>query len=400
MDINKIFLIVPKIIEQPTWGDRYILQTKSWTDKKLFKNLKIGQSYELFSGIKLRSDINSSLDPTFTGELGYGMEPDKVFYQEDKSKLIPIAKLIKQDPKWFLGKVTLKKHGPQIKILIKFTQAKGNSFQIHVKEKDSGQKWQFKAESWYCFEQGLLTLGVKKETNWDEYKNCCLKINEEMNELSKLILKNQIDLHTARTKAKIIIKKYNPWQYINLVKVKKNDLIDLSEAGLHHSWEEDKSNLFGNVVYELCLDVMDPVSTLRCFDNAKIQNDGSIRALQIQDYFKYIDRSWLTNNPNNHLLKPKIILNTGGVKISNLLKSKYYCLDKLELTHDYQEKMSGSFHHLFVKEGKVVILYDKDNKAKLKLTKGHSCFIPAGIKQYLIRPIEKNKSEILKTFVS
>lgn len=395
MNIDKIFLIVPKIIEQPTWGGRYILQTKGWTDKKLFKNLKIGQSYELFSGIKLRSDINSSLDPSFTGELGYGMEPDKVFYQGDKSKLIPITKLIKQDPKWFLGKVSLKKHGPQIKILIKFTQAKGNSFQIHVKEKDSGQKWRFKAESWYCFEQGLLTLGVKKETNWDEYKNCCLKINGEVSELSKLILNHKIDLHAAKTKAKIIIKKYNPWQYVNLVKVKKNDLIDLSEAGLHHSWEENESNLLGNVVYELCLDVMDPVATLRCFDNGKIQNNGSIRPVQIRDYFKYIDRSWKTNNSKNHLLKPKIIFNKNGVKISSLLKSKYYCLDKIEIKNSYLEKNINSFHHLFIQSGAVNLI---SKKSKIILTQGHSCFIPAAVDKYQIQTVEE-KTILLKTYI-
>ena len=398
---SKIFLIVPKLIEQPTWGGRYILQTKDWTDKKLFKDIKIGQSYELFSGIKLRKDITSSKHPSFTGELGYAMEPGKVFYSGDRKKLISIAKLIEKNPQAVLGEKALKKHGKQIKILIKFTQAKGNSFQIHVKEKDESLKWRFKPESWYYFEPGLLTLGVKNDAVWDEYKNCCLKINEEMEVLSKHVRDKKINFSQAKKKAKEIIRKYNPWQYVNSVKTKKDDLVDLSSGGLHHSWEEsDKKYPLGNVLYELCLDVMDPISVLRCFDKGKLKKDGSLRKLNIKDYFKYIGRSTKINNPKNHFIKSQVLFKEKDTKIESLLKTKYYSLDKISTNSEYLgefTKLNKSFHHLFIKKGKVKVVY---NESEVSLTKGHSCFIPASIIEYKIKSLSKKKSEILKTFVS
>lgn len=396
--INKIYLITPKIIEQPTWGGRYILETKNWNHLLLYKNLQIGQSYELFSESKLRGDIQSSLDPSFSGELGYAMQPNKVFYQGNSKKLIKLNDLIKHNPLAILGKNVLKKHGNKIRILIKFTQAKGNSFQLHVSEKDSCKKWHFKAESWYYFEAGLLTLGVRRNIDWEAYKNCCIRINQEMEKLSKAIQDGKLSLADAKLQAKILIKKYNPWQFVNLVKVKSNDLVDLSNAGIHHSWEEDNEYPLGNVLYEMCLDEMDPVSVVRNFDKGKFDKNGALRKLDIEDYYKYIDRSWYTNNPNNHLLEPKIIFNKSEIMISNLFKSKYYCLNKLEFIGNYQEKMNGSFHHLFVRKGEVMIVYN--HKTILKLTKGHSCFIPAVIKKYLIKSIGNNKSIILKTFVN
>ena len=76
MNRKKLFLVVPKIIEQPTWGGDYILGLKKWRDKAPFPGLKIGQSYELFSGSFLRADIQSSADPAFTGLLAYAADPD------------------------------------------------------------------------------------------------------------------------------------------------------------------------------------------------------------------------------------------------------------------------------------------------------------------------------------
>lgn len=396
---SRVFLVVPRLIEQPTWGGRYILQTKGWSDKKLFKGLKIGQSYELFSGIKLRTDISSSSDPSFTGELGYAMEPDKVFYDGDKKKLIPISELIKEDSKVVLGNKVLKKHGNQVKILIKFTQAKGNSFQIHVREKDRSSGWLSKPESFYYFEPGLLTLGVKSGVEWSGYKQSCLKIDEEMKNLSKEVGNKKMSLSQARKKAKEIIRKYNPWQYVNLIKTKKDDLIDVI-GGLHHSWEESGKYPLGNVLYELNLDVMDPVSVLRCFDKGKLKPDGSLRKVDIEDYFQYIDRSVKTNNPRNHIIKPQVLFKQGDTRVEGLLKTKHFSLGKITTKSKYLgefTKLDGSFHHLFVKTGKVEIVY---NKSQVVLTRGHSCFIPASIEEYGIVSMGKEESEILKTFVN
>jgi len=67
-------------------------------------------------------------------------------------------------------------------------------------------RWQPKMESWYYFEDGLATLGLKKGINIDDYKNACLKIDEKMKSLSNKILNKQMNLDEAKEIAKEFIK--------------------------------------------------------------------------------------------------------------------------------------------------------------------------------------------------
>lgn len=397
---NRIFLVVPKIIEQPTWGGDYILNYKEWAEREGLTKIKIGQSYELFSGSKLNTVATSSADKSFTGEMGYAMEPDVVKYEGDPSDLISVQELIDNDPKGVLGSTALNKHGKTIQILIKFTQAMGNSFQMHAKENDASDKWLAKPESWYYFEPGLLTLGIKDSTCWEPYERTCREIDQKLKELVIEISNDNKSISQAKEEIKSFIKKLDPWQYVNVVNVSKDEIIDLSEGGLHHSWEEDVvRHPLGNIVYELCLDVMDPVSSIRSFDKGKIKDDGTIRDVHIDSYFKLIDRSTETNDPANHKIKPKVLFEDTNIRIESLLRSKTYCLDKLILQTDYSgdhTKLSGTYHHLFMKEGEAIISSEESN---IKLTKGHSCFVPAGVGEYMIKPISQEKCEILKTFV-
>jgi mannose-6-phosphate isomerase-like protein (cupin superfamily) len=392
-----IYLVVPKLIEQPTWGGTYILKHKGWANKSLFNKLIIGQSYELFSGTNLRNDIDSSLDQTFTGQLGYAMEPDKILYKGDKTKLIPIDRLIKQDAIGFLGEKVLKRHGPTIKILIKFTQAKGNSYQIHVREKDQNDRWRFKAESWLYFEPGLLTMGIKKDTNWEQYYQACLTIDRFIDTACQKIKNNTLSYLQAKKNIQAMMDKTNLKQYVNFVNVRRNELIDNSLGGVHHSWEEDNQKYpLGNVLYELCTDVMDPISTLRSFDQGKITPNGDRRPLNIQDYFQYIDRNSPTNNPASHIVHGHIKINKPSVQVKSLLATPHYMLDVITLKNKYQIATEESYHHLFIKSGLVDILSSHN---KLRLSKGHSCFIPSNIQNYQLVNVGQNKAEILKTFI-
>jgi len=397
---KKIYLVVPKLIEQPTWGGDYIVTAKKWGAKKEFKSKMIGQSYELFSESKLRSDLDSSDDPNFTGEIGYAMEPDVVKYSGRKNVLLPIGSLIKKDPIKFLGKTALKKHGPKIKILIKFTQSNGNSFQIHVKENANTNKWQAKPESWYFLEPGRITLGVKKHVDWKKYKSALIKINKYVESLSRKIIRGAISLQAAKNESKKFVAEMKPYQYVNEIWTKKGELIDLSQGGVHHSWEDnDKIVPSGNIVYELCLNVMDPVSVLRSCDKGKIKPDGSLRKLNIEDYFKYIDRSAKNNDPKNLKISKKILTNSGPVRVEALLRTKYYSMDRLVIAKKYAgeySKTDESYNHLFILSGKVKI---STVDQKMIVGEGHSCFLPAGIKKYELEPIGKTPVEILKTFV-
>lgn len=397
MDLKRPYLIIPKLIEQPTWGGNYILANKGWREKKLFSGLKIGQSYELFSASKIRTDLNSSLDSSFTGELGSAMDPDKIFYDDNKNNVVDLRVIIDQDPLDVLGEKALNKYGKQMRILIKFTQAKGNSFQLHVKEKDQG-RWRYKPESWYFFEKGLITLGIKKGTDLKKYKDSCNAVNLEMQKISRDLKAKKITYDIACDQIKLLLKKENPWQYVNLLQTESDQLVDLSSCGLHHSWEENEKTLpLGNVVYEISLDEMDPDSTVRSFDKGKISSTGAIRKVDIEDYFKYADTGENNNNPSTHLVKAKRLLSADGIEIFSLLRTKHYCLDKIIISHEYKgehTKNSGSFHHLFVKSGKLRIITSNN---ELVLSSGHSCFVPSTVKSYLLKTNER--SEILKTFI-
>jgi len=182
---RKPYLIVPKLIVQPTWGGDYILNLKSWDNQNFLKDKKIGQSYELFSQSKLLVRITDSSSVNFIPELG---NPDtdeidnKNIYKKniDYISLSQVTELTNKIP------------------LIKINQSNGNSFQIHIKEGETDVRWQPKMESWYYFEDGLVTMGIKKGANVNDYKKVCLKIDEKMKLLSNEIISKKITVDDAK----------------------------------------------------------------------------------------------------------------------------------------------------------------------------------------------------------
>lgn len=367
------YLIVPKLIEQPTWGGGYILNIKGWTNKIDFKNKKIGQSYELFSGSKLLIDINDSEDINFTGELG-SPDEDTVFNKVLYKKDIDYISLSKA--------TSLTEKIP----LIKINQSNGNSFQIHIKEDIENNRWRPKVESCYYFEDGVVTFGIKKNIDLSEYKNACLIIEKRMNELSLQAKNKEISIDKTRDIAGGLIKKINPWQYVNVHIVKKHT-VGPGILGIQHSWEEDERFPQGLVNYEIQQDIMDPVSTIRCFDKGKIKDDGSVREIHIEDYFKYLD-----TNPDHNNIEKMIPIRQGN----RLLTTEYYCLDIFEVENERTDKTNNSFSHLFVRDGAIEVL---TGDGKVILTKGHSCFISETVSEYKIKPLEE-KTVVLKTFIN
>ena len=350
---KKPYLIVPYLIEQPTWGGQYICEKKGWLNKKGLEGKKFGQSYELFDRTLLATTITTSHDPLFSPEV---------------ENTVPISQFV----------------GSRPFPLIKFTQAKGNSFQLHIKPLIADTHWRQKAESWYYFEKGKITFGVKKGIDINKYKETCTAINHTMKRLSELIRKKEISKEQAQKEAKAFILEKNPWQFVNVCEVKKGDIVELSGGGLHHSWEEDAIHYpMGNVLYEVQQDVMDPVCTIRSFDQGKFKEDGTIREIHIDDYFKYID----TDEKRNTLIIEK---NKGGV----LFDTAHYSLTLLSLSKNTVLECSTSFHHLFVNEGEIVV-GDKSGNT-VTVGQGHSCFIPKGT-SYEIKP--KNICEVLLTFL-
>ncbi|NMB83989.1 hypothetical protein GYA28_01745 [Candidatus Roizmanbacteria bacterium] len=365
------YLVIPKLIEQPTWGGDYILKLKGWQSFFSGGKAKIGQSYELFGGSFLSTENDSR-------RLSFSMSNDH--------RNISLNDLIFQNPEAILGEKVAKRT-KKMPLLIKFTQASGNSFQLHVKPDTKQTRWSPKAESWYYLEDGLLTFGIKKGVDITRYKNICLLIDNRIKILSQAVIFKKISLEQARKEAINFIKETNPWQFVNVHRVKKGTVVDLSLGGIHHSWEEDKKTLpHGNIVYEIQQDVADNASTIRCFDQGKIKGDGSVRNLNIDDYFLFID----TDPEHNNFAK----MSRKNID-KQLVKTKYYSLNRLVVEKPLDKKTDGSFRHLFVEGGAVSIT---TQNAAIKLTAGHSCLIPAAVYHYQIKPYEKT-STVLESFV-
>ncbi len=369
--MNKPYLILPKLIEQPTWGGDYILKIKNWENKPELGGTKIGQSYELFGGSLLTESVTDSTIPSFSSTL---------------NETISLDNLIKMDPSKILGPKVVLKYG-KMPLLIKLNQARGNSFQLHVKPGQKHSRWKPKPESWYFLEDGYISCGIKDRIDIKAYKQVCVNIEEKMRELSSLIQTGRKNINEARSEAQKFIKIENPWQFVNLYKTNKYDLIDLSEGGVHHSWEENSESPHGNVVYEVQLDVMDEFCTIRSFDQGKIKDDGSIREIHIDDYFTFLDTS-VEKNSISHLKRTK-----NG---NNLLQTQDYSLDIVKVSDSVSMLIGDSFQHLYVQEGDVKI---ESNGGAVRLTTGHSCFIPFSVGNYKITSNTPN-SIVLKTHIA
>ncbi len=385
-DINRAYLVVPKLIAQPTWGGTYIIVFKGWQNLP-FAQTAIGQSYELYSK-SLLSKASSSEDPSF--------QPEFDSYPENS---FPISQLIGQDKEKVLGTNSISKSQGELKTLIKFTQAKGNSFQIHVKAKTKSDKWLPKPESWYYFENGIATLGIKDLSKLDNYKNAVIKIDSGIKLISDKFKNKKISLEEAKMLINKLISDNNIYDFINLVRVPANSIVDLSQGGVHHSWEEDESLPKGNIVYEVQADVMDHMSTIRSFDKGKMNDDGNVRPLQINDYFRYLDTSAQNNNPQTLLKKRKALFQDNNLQVSEVFATEYYNLNELELkskaTNQYTDTQGKSFHHLFVKDGE---LEYQDVKVTLTVSPGHSIFIPAGVGRYSLKN-QTSQTTVLQTFI-
>lgn len=367
---DRAYLVIPKLIPQPTWGGTYILGYKGWQNLA-FANTAIGQSYEL-SSKSLLSLASSSQDPVFAPE--FDSYPENSF---------PISQLIRDE----------------LKTLIKFTQAKGNSFQIHVKPGSPNSHWLPKPESWYFFEEGIATLGIKNLAHLTRYKEAALKLDAQIKTLSEKIKNKSMTLENAKLRIKELIAAINIYNYVNLVRVPAGSIVDLSQGGVHHSWEEDESLPKGNIVYEVQMDVMDHAATIRSFDKGKITSEGTTRPLQIEDYFRYLDTTPENNTPQTLLKTKKNLLQDKSLQVSEVFKTKYYTLHELEfkdiVKNQYTDTANKSFHHLFVKDG---ALEYQDAQVTLEVSSGHSIFIPTQVGKYSLQPLHKS-STVLKTYL-
>ncbi|OGK13914.1 hypothetical protein A3A93_06050 [Candidatus Roizmanbacteria bacterium RIFCSPLOWO2_01_FULL_38_12] len=375
MNILRPFLILPQFIEQPTWGGDYIPNLKNWKHKMTNPTAKIGQSYELSGESKLITQITNSDDSNFSPALA--QDPNTV----------SLADLIAAGSEQVLGKKIADKDD-RMPLLIKLNQAKGNSFQLHLKPGQAHPRWKPKPESWYFLEDGYISCGVNTQADMHKYKETCQEIEKFMHALSLQISSGAKPVNYARQEAENFIISKDPWKFVNLHHVKKYDLIDLSAGGIHHSWEE-KINEYprGNIIFEVQLDVKDEFCTIRSFDQGKIKDDGTLREIHIEDYFHFLD----TNPQNND-----ISMLTRKKQGSSLVKTPYYTIDIFENFEDVDDQTNDSFVHLYVRDGGADI---QSGNTLINVSKGHSCLIPAGVQKYKIHA-KTMDTALLKTYIS
>ncbi len=368
------YLVIAKLIEQSTWGGSYILELKGWHTR--YNASIIGQSYELFGESKLATSMIDSRDDRFIPEWGNADTPEtkRELFTLNTQDFTTITNLIERDATAMLGAKTIAKYGKKMPLLVKLNQARGNSFQLHIKPETTSDRWIAKPETWYYFERGLATLGLAPGADAAQYRACCERIESHLRQLSAQIVLGALSLDDARASAKEFVAEQNPWQYVNVVTIEPADVVDPSAGGIHHSWEEDSTNNpLGNRLYEIQLDAMDPVATIRSFDQGKIKDDGTIRPMTIPDYFEHLD----TNPSNNDVNKLKTHP-TG----ENLVTNRFYDLKRIVVEGEKRVQTDGSFHHLYCHEGEVAI---ECPQGMVKLHGGHSAFVPAGADEYTLR---------------
>lgn len=391
--IIKPYLLVPKLIPQPTWGGPYIATFKN-LDPKVFGELLIGQSYELATDSTLSTVFRSTLLPIEIGSASDGSTQEVI---GDKSTMFSLQALIDANPVGVLGKRVCERQKGICQVLIKFTQAKGNSFQVHTRQGVSLGNWKPKPESWYFFEKGKVTLGLKRPIGVDQYKQACKDIELKANEISTAVREKGMRIEAARKELADYISAHSPFVHVNELTVEPQTVVDLSEGGIHHSWEEGVEIPEGNIVYEVQLNVMDKDCTLRSFDKGKISDDGSLRPIHIDDYFSALDIDEQRNDPARYMRNP-VMHSDKGCETGILFDSLHYKSSLITFSKEYRGAHATtvpeeSFHHLFVKEGNIEV---QTKNGTLNVNKGASVFIPALTGEYTLR--SKEKALVIKTW--
>lgn len=373
--------IIPLLIKQPTWGGKYIAQYKKIQDEETLA-ANIGQAYELAQdSLLIDEPIDLKPGDQLPYQLAEATDLEHPHWFGKKYRTISMPDLIKKNVKDILGEKVAAKMNNQMAVLNKFTQAQENSYQVHVQPDQTFEKWQPKPESWYFFEQGKATLGLKTNANVLAYQNRCTEIYEYSQELSRQVREGELDVAAAREKLEKFINHDHPRHYVNTLELKAGQIVDLSEGGIHHSWEADANFPKGNIVYEVQLDQRDDVSSIRAFDQGKIKDDGSIRQLAIEAYFKALNINADANLPDQYLQSHDSFQDDDGL-ITHLFDCEHYRLTMIEFDKNYgglETQLDDEFHHLFVKEGEVEVRYDG---RRWLVPAGWSIFIPAGCQQY------------------
>lgn len=323
-----LFRVVDELIEQPSWGGEYIAALKGLDQEPAYIGKKIGQSYEL----ALASQV----------------------VNVDTGELFSLRELIAESPEAILGRDVVTVHGSELNLLIKLTQAKGNSFQVHLPEGTTLKHWRPKPEAWFYLGPGLFTFGLRAGRRYEEFSSALLQIDRVMQDLSREVTEGRLTVEAARTRAAHEIEKHDPYQYVNTVEARTDDIIDLTAGGIHHSWEEDNERFpMGNLVYEVQIDVPDDSCSMRGFDKGKFLENGRVRPTHTVDYLATVSQDPEYNDLSRWIKSPELVASDSAQKREALFRTRYFNLDRLTVHAGMSVEIDATqgVQHLFVFSG-------------------------------------------------
>lgn len=341
--------IEDELIEQPSWGGRYIVDLKGLTDSPEWRGKKVGQSYELANESRVINPVTKDIHR--------------------------LADLIRESPQFWLGEGYSSELLAAPLLLIKLTQAKGNSFQVHLPEGEHLGHWLPKPEAWFYLGPGLYTFGLRANVDVDAFSKALLSVESEMKKISARIQSRAISVDQGRTEATAYIEARNVYQYVNVVEAHTDDIVDLTAGGIHHSWEEDNARFpDGNLVYEVQVDVQDDLCSMRGFDKGKFIDDGSIRATHVSDYLKTVRHDPEHNELDRHIKKPLVISETADSTVEAIFRTRYFNTDRISIRAGGVSRcdINMGLYHIFVLNGNV-------SSAGVPLAVGGSYVFPASV---------------------
>lgn len=301
--------------------------------KKVFKE-KVwgGRNFESILNIKLESHkkIGESWEVS-THENGISIISNGKYTGKT------LQELINEYGESLVGKKVYKKFKNKFPLLIKYLDINDKlSVQVHPNDeyalKNEGEFG--KSECWYVIEaskDAKLILGIKNNISKGSFEEKVKK-----NDFSELF---------------------------NEISVKKGDFINVSPGLVHAS-------LKGSVL--ICEIQQNSDTTYRIYDFDRLV-DGKLRPLHINKALEVI----------NFKLKPEISedksrknINDNGTDIQNLIRNKYFNVDKLIIKDKYSYNLKDSFSILSIIDGEGYIKVDSEI---YNIKKGETYFIPADL---------------------
>ncbi len=170
------------------------------------------------------------------------------------------------------------------------------------------------------------------------------------------------------------IKENTVEQLLNVVQVKAGDAIYMPGGQVHAIGA-------GCLLLEV---QQNSNTTYRIYDWGRTGTDGKPRPLHIEEATQVLclDRAGDDLRP-----APRQLDCLGENERWEVLRARYFLLERLQLKNAWQEKLDGdSFHVLFSPDADVELYYGVDDD-RMIVPRGTSCLIPASLDGYTLMPV-------------